>query len=36
MYLRYLFVSNLIFQKNVNGIKNVNIGDFIYNKDDLI
>jgi len=36
MYPRYLFVSDLIFQKNVNGIKNVNIVDFIYQKEDLI
>ena len=35
MYPRYLFVSDLIFQKNINGIKNVNIIDFIYNKQDL-
>lgn len=35
MYPRYLFVSDLIFQKNIDGIKNVNIVDFIYNKEDL-
>jgi hypothetical protein len=35
MYPRYLFVSDLILQQNVNGIKNVNIIDFIYNKQDL-
>ncbi len=35
MYPRYLFVSDLIFQKNVDGINNVNIVDFIYNKEDL-
>lgn len=35
MYPRYLFVSDLIFQKNIDGIKNVNIIDFIYNKQDL-
>lgn len=35
MYPRYLFVSDLILQQNVNGIKNVNIVDFIYNKQDL-
>jgi len=35
MYPRYLFVSDLILQKNVDGIKNVNIIDFIYNKEDL-
>lgn len=35
MYPRYLFVSDLVFQKNIDGIKNVNIIDFIYNKEDL-
>ncbi len=35
LYPRYLFVSDLIFQKNVNGINNVNIVDFIYNREDL-
>ena len=35
LYPRYLFVLDLIFQKNVNGINNVNIVDFIYNKEDL-
>ena len=35
MYPRYLFVSDLIFQKNIDGIKNVNIIDFIYNQKDL-
>ena len=35
MYPRYLFVSDLIFQKNIDGIKNVNIVDFIYNNEDL-
>ena len=35
MYPRYLFVADLIFQKNIDGIKNVNIVDFIYNKEDL-
>lgn len=35
MYPRYLFVSDLILQKNIDGIKNVNIIDFIYNKQDL-
>ena len=35
MYPRYLFVADLIFQKNIDGIKNVNIIDFIYNKEDL-
>ncbi len=35
MYPRYLFVSDLVFQKNIDGINNVNIVDFIYNKEDL-
>ena len=35
MYPRYLFVSDLIFHKNIDGIKNVNIVDFIYNNEDL-
>ena len=35
MYPRYLFVSDLILQRNIDGIKNVNIVDFIYNKEDL-
>lgn len=35
MYPRYLFIADLIFQKNVNGINNVNIIDFIYNQEDL-
>lgn len=35
LYPRYLFVLDLIFQKNVNGINNVNIVDFIYNNEDL-
>ncbi len=35
LYPRYLFVLDLIFQKNVDGINNVNIVDFIYNKEDL-
>lgn len=35
MYPRYLFVSDLIFQDNIDGIRNVNIVDFIYNNDDL-
>ena len=35
MYPRYLFTSDMIFQKNVDGIHNVNIVDFIYNKEDL-
>jgi hypothetical protein len=36
LYPRYLFVADLILQKNVNGIKNVNIVDFIYNNEELI
>ncbi len=36
MYPRYLFVLDFILQKNVNGIKNVNIVDFIYNNEELI
>ncbi len=36
MYPRYLFVSDLILQNNIDGIKNVNIVDFIYNNEDLI
>ena len=35
LYPRYLFVSNLIFQKNIDGIKNINIIDFIINNEDL-
>ena len=35
MYSRYLFVSDFIFQDNIDGIKNVNIVDFIYNCEDL-
>lgn len=35
MYPRYLFVSDLILQKNIDGINNVNIVDFIYSKEDL-
>lgn len=35
MYPRYLFVLDLIFQKNVNGIKNVNIVDFIFKNEEL-
>lgn len=35
MYPRYLFVLDLILKKNVDGINNVNIVDFIYNNDDL-
>ena len=35
MYPRYLFVADLILQKNIDGINNVNIIDFIYNKEDL-
>ena len=35
MYPRYLFVADFVLQKNVDGIKNVNIVDFIYEKKDL-
>lgn len=35
LYPRYLFVLDLILQKNVNGINNVNIVDFIYKNEDL-
>lgn len=35
MYPRYLFVLDLILQKNINGINNVNIVDFIYNNENL-
>lgn len=35
LYPRYLFVLDMILQKNINGINNVNIVDFIYNKEDL-
>ncbi len=35
MYPRYLFVADMIFQKNVSGINNVNIVDFIANNEDL-
>lgn len=36
MYPRYLFVLDFIFQENIDGIKNVNIVDFIYNNEDLV
>ena len=35
MYPRYLFMTDLVLQKNIAGINNVNIVDFIYNKEDL-
>lgn len=35
-YPKYLFVLDFTLQKNVNGIHNVNIVDFIYNNEDLI
>ena len=35
LYPRYLFVVDLIFQKNINGINNINIVDFIYNNQEL-
>lgn len=36
LYPRYLFILDFTFQKNINGIHNVNIVDFIYNNEDLI
>ncbi len=36
MYPRYLFVMDLVLQKNVNGIKNINIIDFIANNEELV
>lgn len=35
LYPRYLFVLDLIFQKNINGINNVNIVEFINNNEEL-
>lgn len=35
LYPRYLFVLDLILQKNIAGINNVNIVNFIYNNEDL-
>ena len=35
LYPRYLFVADLILQKNIDGIRNVNIIDFISNNEDL-
>ena len=35
MYPRYLFVSDLVLQSNIDGINTVNIVDFIYNNEDL-
>ena len=35
LYPRYLFVLDLVLQKNIDGINNVNIVDFIYNNDEL-
>ena len=35
MYPRYLFILDLIFQKKVDGINNVNIVNFIYNNEEL-
>ena len=34
-YPRYLFLLDMIFKKNVEGINNVNIVDFIHNNEDL-
>lgn len=35
MYPRYLFILDLVLQKNIDGIKNVNIVDFISNNKEL-
>ena len=35
MYPRYLFVFDIILQRNVKGIKNINIADFIYHNLEL-
>lgn len=35
LYPRYLFVFDFSLLKNVNGIHNINIVDFIYNNEDL-
>ena len=35
MYPRYLFVLDIVLQRNVDGIKNENIVDFIYNNCEL-
>lgn len=35
MYPRYLFVLDIVLQRNVNGVNNVNIVDFIYNNQEL-
>lgn len=35
MYPRYLFVLDMVLQNNVDGVKNINIVDFIYNNEDL-
>ena len=36
MYPRFLFVLDMVLQRNVNGVKNVNIVDFIYNNLELL
>ena len=36
LYPRYLFVLDFVIQDNVDGIKNVNIVDFIANNSNLI
>ena len=36
MYPRFLFVLDMVLQKNVNGVRNVNIVDFIYNNLELV
>ncbi len=35
MYPRYLFLLDFIFKKNVDGINNANIVDFMYNNEEL-
>jgi len=35
LYPRYLFLLDMILQENIDGIKNVNIVDFIYNNKEL-
>lgn len=35
MYPRYLFLTDIILQRNVEGVKNVNIVDFIINNEEL-
>ena len=35
LYPRYLFIFDFPLPKNVKGIHNINIVDFIYNNEDL-